>query len=563
MKKIDILMLKSFIVPFILTTAVADFILLIQYLLKYFDDFIGKNLGVLVFGELIFYFSLNMLQAALPLGVLVASLMTFGNLGEYSELSAIKSAGISLIRILRPIFIFILFLSLGAFYFNNYAIPEVNLRAYSLLYDIKQTKPALDIKAGVFYNGIPNYSIKAGRKLNDGKTLLDVIIYDHTVEKGNKAVILADSCVMYTFMNERYLQLELYNGNYYIEEHKANNDIDQLYRTKYHKMNIVFSLSSFDLRRRKKELFQNNKQMKNIAELSQDIDSFQTQMNRAKENFLRRGMSRFYYHKVNKNLGAINIDTQKRMNFLKAGIFSWTIPFDQRLRKQKEIQSNLDMMEILFPKRKKIIDSITENEKKQVTETNKTLKTYRKSFLVRSINIEKINLDTLSLEYLDRYISDYANDNLMYQDALNAARHLKVNIGSMKSKLYYLQKNTNQFIIEKHKKYAQAVACILMFLIGAPLGAIIKKGGLGVPVIVAIFFFIIYFVFMSIGEKSSKEGALDPYIAAWLSDLILLPFGLFFLRQAKIDARLFEIDIYQEGLKNIFRKIVNKKYKRV
>ena len=563
MKKIDILMLKSFIVPFILTTVVADFILLIQYLLKYFDDFIGKNLGVLVFGELIFYFSLNMLQAALPLGVLVASLMTFGNLGEYSELSAIKSAGISLIRILRPIFIFILFLSLGAFYFNNYAIPEVNLRAYSLLYDIKQTKPALDIKAGVFYNGIPNYSIKAGRKLNDGKTLLDVIIYDHTVKKGNKAVILADSCVMYTFMNERYLQLELYNGNYYIEEHKANNDIDQLYRTKYYKMNIVFSLSSFDLRRRKKELFQNNKQMKNIAELSQDIDSFQIQMNQAKENFLRRGMSRFYYHKVNKNLGAINIDTQKRMNFLKAGIFSWTMPFDQRLRKQKEIQSNLDMMEILFPKRKKIIDSITENEKKQVTETNKTLKTYRKSFLVRSINIEKINLDTLSLEYLDRYISDYANDNLMYQDALNAARHLKVNIGSMKSKLYYLQKNTNQFIIEKHKKYAQAVACILMFLIGAPLGAIIKKGGLGVPVIIAVFFFIIYFVFMSIGEKSSKEGALDPYIAAWLSDLILLPFGLFFLRQAKIDARLFEIDIYQEGLKNIFRKIVNKKYKRV
>ena len=563
MKKIDVLMLKSFIVPFILTTAVADFILLIQYLLKYFDDFIGKNLGVLVFGELIFYFSLNMLQAALPLGVLVASLMTFGNLGEYSELSAIKSAGISLIRILRPIFIFILFLSLGAFYFNNYAIPEVNLRAYSLLYDIKQTKPALDIKAGVFYNGIPNYSIKAGRKLNDGKTLLDVIIYDHTVKKGNKAVILADSCVMYTFMNERYLQLELYNGNYYIEEHKANNDIDQLYRTKYHKMNIVFSLSSFDLRRRKKELFQNNKQMKNIAELSQDIDSFQIQMNRAKENFLRRGMSRFYYHKVNKNLGAINIDTQKRMNFLKAGMFSWTIPFDQRLRKQKEIQSNLDMMEILFPKRKKIIDSITNNEKKQVTETNKTLKTYRKGFLVRSINIEKINLDTVSLEYLDQYISDYANDNLMYQDALNAARHVKVNIGSMKSKLYYLQKNTNQFIIEKHKKYAQAVACILMFLIGAPLGAIIKKGGLGVPVIVAIFFFIIYFVFMSIGEKSSKEGALDPYIAAWLSDLILLPFGLFFLRQAKIDARLFEIDIYQEGLKNIFRKIVNKKYKRV
>ena len=179
MRKLDVLMLKSFVGPLVLTTAVANFILLIQYLLKYFDDFVGKNLGFTVFAELLFYFSLNMLQIALPLGVLLASLMAFGNLGENFELTAIKSSGISLLRVLRPIFLFVFVLSIGAFFFNNYTIPAANLKAYSLLYDIKHTKPALDIKAGSFYNGIPNYSIKAKEKLPDGKTLLDVIIYDH------------------------------------------------------------------------------------------------------------------------------------------------------------------------------------------------------------------------------------------------------------------------------------------------------------------------------------------------------------------------------------------------
>ena len=265
-------MLKSFIGPFVLTTTVSNFILLIQYLLKYFDDFVGKNLGATVFAELLFYFSMNMLQIALPLGVLVASLMTFGNLGENFELTAIKGSGISLLRVLRPIFVFVIFLSIGAFYFNNYAIPAANLKAYSLLYDIKHTKPALDIKAGAFYNGIPDYSIKSKNKLPDGKTLLDVIIYDHSGGRGNKKVILADSSLMYTILDDRYLKLELYDGNYYWEKDKRETKVNQFYRTNFYKMDMVFSLASFDLKRRKEELFQNNRQMKNINELTVDIE---------------------------------------------------------------------------------------------------------------------------------------------------------------------------------------------------------------------------------------------------------------------------------------------------
>ena len=302
LRKLDLLMLKSFIGPFVLTTGVATFILLIQYLLKYFDDLVGKNLGFSVFGELLFYFSLNMLQNAIPLGVLVASLMTFGNLGEHFELTAIKSAGISLVRTLRPIFIFVCFISVGVFFFNNNIIPAANLKAYSLLYDIKQTKPALDIKAGAFYNGIPDYSIKVKEKFPDGKTVKDIIIYDHTEGRGNKTVILADSSLMYTILDERYLKLELFNGHYYAEKAKSGKNIDDFYRTEFEKMDLVFNLASFDLKRRNEELFQNNRQMKNLTELTEDVDSFRNEMVNQKASFIANTQRYFNYHLENKQV---------------------------------------------------------------------------------------------------------------------------------------------------------------------------------------------------------------------------------------------------------------------
>ncbi|MBE62290.1 MAG: hypothetical protein CMB89_08015, partial [Flammeovirgaceae bacterium] len=296
MRKIDKLILQAFISPFILTTVVATFILVIQYMMKYFDDFVGKDLGAEVFAELIFYFSLNMLQAALPLAVLVSSLMTFGNLGEHFELTAIKSAGISLLRALRPIFFFVVILTIGAFYFNNYVVPAANLQAYSLLYDIKHKKPGLDIKEGVFYNGIPDYSIKVKEKLPDNQTLKEVLIYDHTGGKGNNRVILADSSRMYMIYNDRYLKLELYNGNYYSEEPKPRSQIDEFYRTKFDRMDMVFNLSSFDFKHTKKELFQNNRQMKNVAELTTDIDSLKFSVLETKYGFFKNAKGFFTYH---------------------------------------------------------------------------------------------------------------------------------------------------------------------------------------------------------------------------------------------------------------------------
>ena len=494
-------------------------------MLKYFDDFVGKDLGFFVFGELIFYFSLNMLQVALPLGVLVSSLMTFGNLGEHFELTAIKSAGISLLRALRPVFMTVLILAFGAFLFNDHIVPAANLKAFSLLYDIKNTKPALDIKQGMFYDGIPNYSIKAAKKLNDNVTMMDVIIYDHSKRDGNKRVILADSSKMYTIFNDKYLKLELFNGNYYYETDKTGSDIADLTRTSFGKLDMVFSLSSFDLQRTKEELFQNNRQMKNIKQLTVDIDSLSKERNRIIANVYLGGttymINTFKALDLIQPIQKVEVDTIQQQ----AGMFSFLSVFQQPtgiLKKLTVVDSNSVEIDSIIMERRNI-----------------NIKRMQQDSLMKSRKLEELTLDDLNA----RFTGDTEKSQVL-KYALNMSRNFKVNINGIVLRIENVEIDRARYVIEKHKKYSQAFACIVMFLIGAPLGAIIKKGGLGVPVIISIFFFLSYYVLSEIFQKSAKAVIIDGQLAVWLSNFILLPFGLFFLRQARIDARLFDTDIY-------------------
>lgn len=590
-KKIDKLIIKSFINPFLLTTIVATFILLIQYMLKYFDDFVGKDLGFSVFGELIFYFSLNMLSVSLPLGVLVSSLMTFGNLGEHFELTAIKSSGISLLRALRPIFFFVVVLAFGAFYFNNYVVPAANLKAYSLLYDIKHTKPALDIKPGVFYNGIPDYSIKVKEKLPDNQTLKEVLIYDHTKKLGNKSLITADSSRMYTFFNDRYLKLELYDGHAVAEEKKNADPIDYFYRTSFDQMEIVFDLSSFGLKDTDEKLFRNNRQMKNVAELTEDIDSLDRMHTKGKMRFrnsmrnsLRFSVANMYeevdltiYDRFKAQLpledpmdsipmDSVRADTAQLMqaSMLSLAFLDWiwnqdTLKKFNRVELQQELQTENGVIDSEVLKREydlsqDKVDSMREAAWQSLPPHQRKNRTKRKPKIneFTKIPIPELTNDDMALQFDATYkrqgVIDYA---------LSQARSIKSQLGSVNSNLNSLQLNHNKFSVEKYKKYSMAFACVVMFLIGAPLGAIIKKGGLGVPVIVSIFFFIIYYVLTITTEKWAKAGVTDPFYSVWMADFILLPVGLFFLRQARIDARLFETDFYNvviDKLKTQFKK---------
>ncbi len=593
MKKIDKLILSSFLGPFFLTFLVVVFILLTQHMLKYFDDIVGKDLGWDVLAQLFFHFAVFMTPIAIPLAILLSSLMTFGNLGEHFELTAIKSAGISLVRALLPIFIFVLGMTVIAFYSNNYFVPKSALEAYSLLYDIKQKKPALDLKQGAFYNGIPDFSIKVNKKHKDGRTLEDIIIYDHRNQNGNKKVTLADSGAMYTILNDRYLKLELFNGHFYFENttdgnRKRRSKNETLSRSSFTQSEYVLDLSSFGLDRTDKSLFEGNRIMRNISQLRIDVDSMDRQLLDRRIKVFSEVPYSFYFH--------LRQDTMELPEYL---------------RTYRDRRDSVELAELKAEQREyDIADSLAqlENDGKKMApdpDAEETDEKYKRQSRIRQLEekmalrstdikipvskkklrkpgriVKKpeqlINGEVGTLNLKDsvhqdsvrtrwdvvQELIDEEADKSVVQTALSLSRQAKSKLQTANSRIKRMNYDKNVFSIQYHKIMANSIACIIMFLIGAPLGAIIKRGGLGIPVLMSIIFFIIFYVISMTGEKWAKQDIVEPAAGLWAANAILLPVGLLFLRQARVDARLFDADFYNvviERIRNWYNKRRNKK----
>jgi lipopolysaccharide export system permease protein len=588
MKKLDKLVLSSFLGPFILTFLVVVFILLTQHMLKYFDDIIGKGLGFDVIGQLLFYFAIFMTPIAMPLAVLLSSLITFGNLGEHFELTAIKSAGISLLRTIQPIFYFVLVLTGIAFYVNNNLVPKAALEAYSLLYDIKQKKPALDLREGSFYNGIPDISIKVNEKFPDGITLKDIIIYDHRKQDGNRDVTIADSGKMYTILNERYLKLELYNGYNYNEGTSTTGDLvgqqakigtETLSRSKFYKSQIVFDLSSFQLSRTDKKWFQGNRIMRNLRELDYDLDSLK------KEKMTYRIALYNNYHTFYtffNNIDSISLPAELKA-FKRQRDSLNAIERDKNiaLAEAQQMAQQVDTVsaatttavvtqELQQPATREstaATDAFSDPRKERSRRKMRTPDSLRTSLRSDSallvyetlLKRKKVNSDSALQAKLDSVFA-LPLDKTLYSSAVNKARTVKSQLsGSIGSMDVYDIEN-RVFRIQWHKILASSLACVAMFLIGAPLGAIIKKGGLGVPFLVSIMFFIIYYLLTMTGEKWAKQGFIEPALGVWAADVILFFVGLIFLRQARVDARLFESDFYQVVFDKVRTWLIERKF---
>lgn len=582
MKKLDKLILGSFLGPFLLTFLVVDFILLIVNMLKYFDEIFGKGLGFLIYAELIGYFVISISPMALPLAMLLSSLMAFGNLGEHFELTAIKGSGISLTRALRPIGIFAVGLTILAFLSNNYLVPKVNLKTFSLLYDIRMKTPSLDIKEGVFYSGIPNFSIKINQKLDDAR-LKDIIIYNHSEGQGNLNVTLADSGRMETFNNDTYMRLTLYAGESYKESRSTRGIAEapvEFSRTTFQENVMVFDLSAFQLNRTPENQWSTNRAIKTIEEIRYGLDSLHLIVNDLKyQNFITAASTYPFFTK-NRKLNPAkkileekarfdtlrrarilqeqavedSIDAVNRGNFsdsikingsvqepLKKGtVVIETIQSDSgvAIRKKREAKLGIKIPEVINDNSR--LDSIVSPVVKPITFRTEPL-TFR----------EKALLD--SMFYKKGYISN------AYTLALNNARNLKNSFNVKMSQVDGQVREFRRYEIAWYQKYSQAIACFLMFLIGAPLGAIIKKGGLGMPVLISILFFILFYMLTITGEKWAKEGVSDAFFGTIFSNLCLLPFGLFFLRQARKDARLFESDFYSGIHKRIMNFLLRKR----
>jgi lipopolysaccharide export system permease protein len=451
MKKIDKLFVKSYIGPFVLTTAIVVFIFLMRFLMIYFPEFIGKNIELWVLGKLFFYFTMMTVPMSLPLATLLATLMCFGNLGEKSELTAMKSAGIPITRLIIPTFVLSAFVTVFSITYNNTVNPWANLKGWSLLYDIKSTKPALNIQEGIFYNQIPGYRIKVEEKMPDGMSLRNVVVYDHNTGSGNKNVTLADSGRMYTINDESQLVFELFNGVNYSEGSSYNNGAE-LTRYSFQKNKLVFHLSSFGLKRSKEEDFTYHEYMKSIPELNLKIDSLNKQI---KEKAVQQALAY-------KRLDIYSFPEAVGDTLPKTGIVggAWV---DSLLVKTEKVTS---LQEFYSSARTKV-----ESQKSQIVSDM--------SFM---IGMEK---------------SIWASD------------------------------------LERWNKITTGFSCLAMFLIGASLGSIIKRGGFGMPVLISIAFFILYYILQQLGNKYAKDGIIPSIVGAWMPFTVLIIIGTLLMRRAK------------------------------
>lgn len=607
MKKIDKLVLDAFLGPFIITFLVVVFILLNIQMLKYFDDIIGKGLEWIVLGQLLFYFAIYTIPTAMPLAVLLSSLIAYGNLGEHFELTAIKGSGISLLRTLQPIFFFVLMLTGMAFYVNNNLVPKAALEAYSLLYDIKQKKPALDLREGTFYTGLPNISIKVDKKFPDGETLKNVIIYNHQKNDGNKDVIVADSGRMYTILNERYLKFELYNGYNYTEGATVEREPargkpakETLSRTRFYKNQVVYDLSSFDMTRTDKKWFESNRIMRNVTQLDRDIDSIRREILGQRLVYYLNKTSQFTYFfrkdsvtmpqeitryraerdSINKvkyeQAKKASAETAKKNKAEVKKIEPGVAAKKETPKQVQPAESKNKNPELKLPYRdtasqlaraQRRKERFEKRAKERAKERAKIAKEKRKTLKEVILTKDTASADTLAAYYTRvaaRYDSLYTArpSREMVQGAANMARQFRTQFANGTAGIENYIKEKKVFEIQWHKILANSMACIAMFLIGAPLGAIIKRGGLGVPFLVSILFFIIFYLLSMQGEKLAKQGTVSVQVGIWAADLILLVIGLFFLRQARNDARLFEADFYSVVIDKFKRALKTKKVPR-
>jgi len=475
LRKLDAFVLKSFIGPMVLTFFIALFILVLQFVWKYVDDFVGKGFEWYIIMELLFYASLTFIPMALPLAVLLASLMTYGNLGENYELVAIKSSGISFRRAMLPLIIFIVVLSGCAFYFSNNILPIVNLKYGTLLFDVREKKPALNINEGMFYKELEGYVIRIGKKEQDGVSIKDVMIFDHTEGMGNNNMTVAESGKMETTPDKRFLIFTLYNGINYYEpaSDQGFNKTRPLQRTKFDEETRRIDLTELNMIRSKEDLFKDNYQMLDLHQLSLQKDTLIMELKtRQKEiaDYLGRN---FYFYSV---MDTIKYDPKKNPRRMEDDFIS-----NFQIKDQKEI-----------------------------------------------VNI-----------------------------ALNSARGVSQQVEYMSKELDVKNEIIAKFGIEWQRKFTLSFACLILFFIGAPLGAIIRKGGLGLPVVFSTLFFIVFHVISITGEKSAREGLLTPFEGMWLSCLIFLPIGILLTYSATTDSRILNVDwwfIMRDRLWTFFKK---------
>lgn len=481
-------MLQTFLPLFLMTFGICLFIVLMQFLWRYIDDMVGKGLGIPVLGEMFLYAALFLVPMALPLAVLLASLMTFGNLGERLELLAMKSAGVSLIHIMRPLIITICLVSIGAFFFQNNAMPVVQVKLYSLLYSMRQKSPELDIPEGVFYSEILNYNVYVKHKDPETGLLRDMMIYDLSKGFNNISVLVADSGRLKASADKMFVILSLYNG-----ESFAN--VGDLSNASEVKASIPYQRESF--------------QTKDI------LIEFDGNFSRTDESFMQ-----------NQYMG-------KNMNDLQTSIDSMTVKLDSmRALNSKNVYDMSYKRTLAHAQAAKQV-----GEEQEQVSGKKNEKKAEPVIVMNYDSLYQAETPSSKAALLSRAKSSV--------ESLKADYFFKA--ATLGDEAYKVRRHQTEW----HNKFTISFACLVFFFIGAPLGAIIRKGGLGMPVVISVLLFIFYYVINNIGFKMARDGVWEAWQGMWLSSAVLTPLGVFLTYKAVNDSVILNADTYLNALKNL------------
>lgn len=472
LKTIHRLVLKAYFGPLLLTFFIVTFVLMMNFVWRYIDELVGKGLDAGVIIELICYATINMVPIGMPLAMLLAAIMTMGNMGENYELLAMKSSGMSLMRIMKPLIIVVGLISIGSFFVVNNLVPYANKKMTSIIYDIRRQKQVLEFQDGLFFNGIDDMSIRVGHQDPVSGLLYDVLIYDNRTANGNMTTTTAETGYIRLSDDKKYLLVTLYNGDNY--QQTRNNKWytnSELRHDRFDVQNAKIAMDGFDFQRTDSSGAIGGSQTKNIVELQRDIDSLDV---------------------------TVSTTTAKSYEpLLKDNIFT------------------RDIQVLQLP------DSLRKDKTG-----------YRDAYLLDSI-------PTMSV----RQKNDLWNSARAI--ALNSRNSFSFDETAAKEALNQLYRSKNDW----HRKLSLPVSVLIFFLIGAPLGAIIRKGGLGTPIVISVVFFVIYYIISLSGEKMAKEGAWSSLLGMWISSIVLTPIAAYLLVKATNDSQLLDVDWYSGKLK--------------
>ena len=517
MKKIDKLLLSSFLPPFVVTFFIALFVLIMQTLWVYIDDIIGKGAGFGMILEFIFYRSISLFPMAFPIAILISSVMVMGNLSERYELASMKSAGVPLLRTIRALILASVVIGFCSWVSSNYLIPRANLKFKSRLYDMRNQKPTLNLEEGVFNDDFDGYQIRIGEKNADNRVIKDVFIANHaTGQRDNLNEIIAADGEMYTASNERYLIMELKNGEQFQEGNRyvsGSRNKAPFVRTSFDRYIKIFDMNEFEINRTDEELFQNHYSMLSMRQLREAIDSIDLQIDNRKETMNEYVNNYLINHKTD-TLSAIEKLKKDSINSIKEAIALQT---KNRSTKSKSTEKQ----NVKASKPKKVI-------KNRMSKSKKTKKI---------VNLQKITKDLKEYNSILETFPNFKQQALI-DKSLTYTRSIKSHSDSALRFLDKTKEKRVKHIFELYSKYSFAVVCVVFLFIGAPMGSIVRKGGFGYPLLIAIICFMLFIVLTMVFKDMAEAFVIHPILAVWMPNLLLLPVGIFLTYKAMNDSKL-------------------------